>query len=214
MSELVVVAYHNGSQYLEPLLAGLKYPTLVVSAASTPEEEEYLRRHSGQAQTLFIDGGGCTGAYLAGYQAQPDHDGYFFMHDSMRVKEPEFMPFFATQRPVTAWIGFNMDWGTPESPEGRWLASVYGSLDRALPPYAIFGPIFYASRNAMHGILSANLWPPPLRSRTDLQAVERGLAIAFHRSGYTPDFLEAYDNDRIDTYRNYRFFDKYRPNRT
>lgn len=212
MSELVVVAYHNGSQYLEPLLDSLMYPTLVVDTGSRPDEQEYLRRHS-QVESLFIQGGGCTEAYLQGYRLHPGCDHYFFMHDSMRVKERDFMPFFAHQRPVTAWIGFNMDWGTPESAEGRWLASAYGSLDRAIPPYAIFGPIFYASAAAMSAIEKVNLWSPPLWSRSDLTASERGLAIGFHRAGFTPDFLEPYDNDRIDVYRNYRFFDKYRPNR-
>lgn len=213
-NSLIVIAHHNGSEYLPALLDSLVYPALVVDTGSSPEEQNCLRRQS--VRSLFIGGGGCTEAYREGFRnSTPDIEHFFFMHDSMRVKEREFLPLFAHHSPVTAWIGFNMDWGPRTSPEAVWGASWLGALTTSNPPHAIFGPIFYAHQSALLATIfhAPHLWPPALKSRVELQGAERGLAYTFHRAGFTPKYLEEYDNNRLDVTRDYRFFDKYRPNR-
>lgn len=208
---LTIIAYHNGSQYLGGLLPLLKPPYVVVDTGSTASEMAYLCAFRPQ-YLLSLPGGYCTEAYRYAYESM-QAEAYFFMHDSMRIKEPDFLNHFRSRGPVVAWIGFHgVDYGLPGSHEEAWLTRLYGPpID--LPNVGIFGPIFYADREAIRAVIERGLWPPPLQNRHELVAAERGLAIAFHRAGYEVAYLEEYDNERIDQVRDYKFFDKFRPNR-
>jgi hypothetical protein len=140
---------------------------------------------------------------------------FFFMHDSMTVKRPDFIEACQSKSAdLVAWLTFPMDFGTPEFPEYKYLTSIFGDVSTNLPSRAIFGPIFYATRTALDQIASGAGFPPNPTNRMELCASERGIAIAAHRSGLTIDFLEEpYDNERIDVKRDYVYFNKFRPNR-
>jgi hypothetical protein len=210
---LVVIAHHNGSAFLTQLVSRLYYeklPIVVVDTGST--EEEFNRIPNWYTRGWFgegverIEGGYCIAAYEHAYR-KFRYPHYLFLHDSMQMKENCLHACRTSGKDVVSWLGFNMDYGEAE----KDYLSQYGLDD--LPARAIFGPIFYASRQAMEKIDYGNLFPRHPKNRTELCASERAYAIAFHRAGIEIGNLEEYDNERIDMKRDYQYFDKYRPNR-
>lgn len=207
MKTLVVIAHHNGSQYIPNLLASLNpsYEVLIVDTGSTSQELDRLPR---EARVDEIAGGYCVGAYEWAYTLYPEYDAYFFMHDSMVAKKTDFLPEFESRGDVVAWIGFPMDYGPAEIP---YLSRQYDLLNK--PSTAIFGPIFYATRNALDRLKLASGFPIHPRNRTELCASERAYAFGFKEAGVDIQYIEEYDNERLDVIRDYRLFDKFRPNR-
>lgn len=204
---LTTIAYHNGAQYIDGW-PPLDFPTVVIDTGSDINDLETMAATGVTYLSLYS--GGCTEAYKLAFLTWPSFDGYFFMHDSMKVKEPRFLESFQHRGDVVAWIGFQFDTGAPGTPERAWMDFYYPERFPR-PQTAIFGPIFYASRRAM--LLALPFWPPPLKNRHDLCAAERGLAVAFKMAGFDVTYLEEYSNERIDQTRDYRLFDKFRPNR-
>lgn len=224
MNTLVVIAHHNGAEWLAGLVESLslEYPVFVVDTGSTEDQlarlDEVLlwRRRNANAGTWAkrIGGGYCVGAYEHAYRLQPKFDGYLFLHDSMRAKVSDVVERFeraaqARELDVVSWLGFPMDFDG--GPQEAFLREHYGDLGDA-PATAIFGPMFYAPREALEK-LDAYGFPPHPKNRDELCALERGYAIAFHRAGCRIGYLEEYDNARIDARKDYLLFDKWRPNR-
>jgi len=208
MNTLIVIAHHNGSRYIPALLDSLKWhdrkDIVVIDTGSTSNELDLLPQ---DIQVDEIYGGYCVGAYKWAYRWYPDYDSYFFMHDSMRAKT-NFLPAFQSKGDVVAWIDFPMDYGEQER---EYIESQYGKDNHS--PNAIFGPIFYATHQAMQGLANNNKFPRNPKNRAELCASERAFAIAFHQCGFRVDHLEEYDNQRLDISRDYVLFDKFRPNR-
>lgn len=208
MKILTVVATHNGMEFLPDLIKDLPEDHLIVDTNSNdPKVLNYLNKLD--KKPVLIGPVGCIGAYKAAYETAPHYDGYFFMHDSMRIKDKNFLEAFSSIGPVVAWIGFPMDFDS--GPQRQYLEYLYGDLNKDVPPTAIFGPIFYASKQAMQKAF--DLIPNQTSSRDELCAMERGIAIAFHRAGFEIDYLEEYSNERLDILDDYKYFSKKRPNR-
>jgi hypothetical protein len=201
---LVVVATHNGKKFLEKLLPTIKYPYLVIDTGSTEQESiDYF--DSLLCAKARINGGYCISAYEYAYRNY-EFEEYFFMHDSMIVKNVDFVDRFREKGDAVAWLHFYF---APE--HGRdYLAKFPGESD---PTWAIFGPIFYAKRTAMDKLNEMKLFPPKPKNRDEAVAAESGYGLAFHRAGINVDCVEEMDNERIDDKRDYKLFDKLRPSR-
>ncbi len=208
MGTLVVVAYHNGEAYINNLMDSLgdERGVSIVDTGSDHPNYNY--------SSEFVPGGGCIAAYAHAYRGhRKDYDSFLFLHDSMvaKKKKDELISEFASRKKdVVAWIGFDMG-------VDPWQAEYLGQffvIGSELPKKAIFGPIFYATRPAMDALTKRSILPERSGSRIELSAWERGYAIAFHKAGIQMDYLEEYDNERIDVKRDYRLFDKFRPNRS
>lgn len=204
MKSLIVICHHNGSKWLSDLVKSLDgHNVVIVDTSSTDDEQKNcLAQHK---LTRFIEGGYAPAAYRAGFELFPNYDEYFFMHDSMLCKDPNFFADFRAKGEMCAWIGFTMH---PDSQRCEYNARTYSDLYN-LPPYMIFGPIFYATRNA----LSKLVWPAPCRNHDELVVSERAFAIGFHQAGFEINYIDWFSDHRVDTLRDYHHFDKFRPGR-
>ena len=205
---LVVIATNNGKKYLEQLLPTVKYNYVVIDTGSTEQESiDYFDSLS--CAKARINGGYCVAAYEYAYRNIKAEE-YFFMHDSMIVKKGDFIDDFRGKGEVVAWMHFDL----AISHGIDYIKNIPGKLDN-VPLFSIFGPIFYATRNAMETIDKKGLLPPHPTRRDEQVASETGYAISFHRAGLNLDnnFVERMCNQRIDETRDYILFDKFRPNR-
>lgn len=109
---------------------------------------------------------------------------------------------------AVAWLGFDFD--GESQPQKEYLDNFYGEYEK--PEIGVMGPIFYSTREAFGKAL--NFMPPMPKDRTEMAIFERVIPVAFKKAGYEFKCLERYDNERIDTKRDYIYFDKLRPNRT
>ena len=82
-----------------------------------------------------------------------------------------------------------------------------------IPEYAIFGPIFYATKIAMDSLDRSGLFPPHPKNKDEAIASESGYSLAFHRVGLKVEDMEQLCNTRIDEKKDYIYFDKFRPGR-
>lgn len=204
---LVVVATNNGKKYLEKLLPTIEYPFVVIDTGSTEQESiDYFNQL--ECEKAKIAGGYCVAAYEYAYRNY-EFEEYFFMHDSMIVKREGFVDCFREKGEVVSWLSFNL---APEHGRDYMLRIPPHNFDN-VPGRAIFGPIFYATRNAMNKLNEMNLFPPHPINRDEQIASESGYAICFHRAGFQIPHVEEMDNSRIDEKRDYEMFDKFRPNR-
>jgi hypothetical protein len=201
LKTLIVIASH-GNDFTPKLVRSIpsEHDILVVETGDGVSD--------GYPVENRIRGGFCVAAYEHAYRKnRAKYDSFLFLHDSMLVKDRDFLEVFQSRGDVVAWIGFRMDM---DSATREYLKSFYGACDA---PTGIFGPIFYATRHAMDTMTEKHLSPPHPRNRFELAAAERAYGIAFHRSGFVVKYLEEYDNERLDVTRDYVYFDKYRPNR-
>lgn len=147
---------------------------------------------------VFINteaGGRDTGAYLTAYRKHRNFDGYFFMHDSMQIKRPDFLKYFARPDRVTAWLRFPFFFDEKEQEE--YIAKILGQ--GSYPPDGIFGSIFYVPRQALATLEKKKLLPVPPLTRLEQQGWERGWAIAFHRAGIPVEFIDRYDSVKFNS---------------
>jgi hypothetical protein len=73
----------------------------------------------------------------------------------------------------------------------KWVESQYP------PPYpaqGFFGPIFYATQDAMRTLDEQNLFPATPESRHQAQGTERAWCVAFHTAGVPWSWLGHWDN--------------------
>jgi hypothetical protein len=201
---LIVIATNNGKKYLEKLLPTVKYPFVLIDTGSTePESIKYF--NDLDCIKARIKGGYAVGAYEYAYR-KFKADNYFFMQDSMMIKKEDFIEDFENKGSVVAWLRF---FYAPEHGID-YLNKIPGD---SVPEYAIFGPIFYATKEAMDTLNEKGLFPPIPVNKDEAIASESGYGLAFHRAGIEVSHVEEMDNQRIDETRDYKMFDKFRPHR-
>lgn len=198
---LIVIATNNGMDYLPKLLESmpLNYNWIVVDTGSTDRKfKEYLKTLGGQV--YYTDGGWCIGAYLWAIENKPAQS-YFFMHDSMVIKDQKFLDKFK-QYDFCGWLNFHMSFDGPE--QESYIKHLYGEN---VPDNGVFGPIFYATSQALSRV------EIPLPATADqAHGMERGIACAFVNAGLNLAFIEKYDTDKMDK-DEYDTFTKLRPKR-
>jgi len=210
---LIVIPYFNGKEFLPNLLASIpkdKYRVLVVDTGSTdPDSVELLNNIDVLVDKTDVAGFG-LGGYILAYDKYPS-DEYFFMHDSMVVKDPDFIEKFREKGDVVGWLKF--PFSEQHDDYINYLTADYGDYSDA-PEFGIFGPIFYAKKEALDAVRELGYFKEYPTDKQHLCAQERGMAIAFKRAGYDMKFIETYDYERLDNRRDYELFDKIRPHRT
>lgn len=183
---MIVVASHNGVEFLPKLLDTMPEEPFVVDVGSTdPEFIEYVAKLSNSGR---IDNLQSIGAYKYAYDRFPDEQEFMFMHDSMLVKDKMFVEKMSRLGDVVGWLRFPMFFDNHG--QQHYLSQYYDMGN--LPDYGLFGPIFYAKRSALDKIT----WPV-CETLEQAHAAERGLAIAFHQAGVKVEYDDDYDINRI-----------------
>jgi len=182
---MIVIATNNGMEFLPRLLKSLesvKEKILIADTGSTdPVFLEYLKTLKNVA---YCDGGWSPGAYKYAYDNYKD-DWYFFMHDSMEVKDINFLDNFK-QHDVCTWLYFPIFFDDPTD------EAVCRATYPLISPIGIFGPIFYAKRSALDKI---TLEIP--NTLNEAHNFERGLACAFHSAGIKINHIHEMIEDKI-----------------
>lgn len=195
---MICISTRNGMTYLPRLIESLgDLDYLVIDTGSTdPEFISYLKTLK---KVDFCNGGFCIGSYDHAVKYHPN-DWYFFMHDSMIVKDKNFLEDFQ-KNDVTAWLSFPMFFDS--SGQEAYVRATCGNK---IPPKGIFGPIFYATREAMLKIKM-----PTPHSLDEAHGMERGLAVLFAEAGVPVHFIDEMDPTKFESYKHFSKFITGRP---
>jgi hypothetical protein len=197
---MIVIATNNGKGYLPTLLNSLEDCDLerkVVDTGSTdPEFLRYLETIGAER----TQGGWCMGAYLYALE-NFDRPWYLFLHDSLVVKDPQFLKRFQEIGEAVGWLSFPMAFDSAS--QEAYVRSFWPDL----APKGCFGPIFYATREA----LSRVELPFPVTIE-QAHGMERGVSSAFAAAGLPMGFIDEYETTRMDR-DEYATFTKFRPKR-
>jgi glycosyltransferase involved in cell wall biosynthesis len=200
MNNYVVIAHNNGVDKLTPLLHDLKthgthgWKICVVDTGSTDDRSlgylEYLDKYE-DIKILRRHGGYLSGAWNTAYENLLDARQYVFIHDSMRVVNPNFLPNFVSlfennNLGAAAYAAFQFpSWDCQEQVD--WLSNY---LDMSVhPPHGIFGSCFLTSREVLRDLDSKGLMGIIESNKVQCMAMERGWSIAFKQAGYDVKFL-------------------------
>ena len=174
---MIIIVSHNGKEFLDKLIPTINDDYLIVDNGSdTTDHLEGLNWIEG-------DGGWCIGGYIKGFQKTND-DEYFFMHDSMVIKNPDFLDKFR-KHDVCGWLSFPMFFDNPS--QEAYIRAMYNLADKGC-----FGPIFYAKREALEKIS----WDRPETS-DQAHGMERGITCAFKDAGYDMKFIDELDESKL-----------------
>lgn len=192
---LIVVATNNGAQWLEGLFNSIDEfggrgfaEILVVDTGSTDNGQTaaymgHLIRMKKIDKVMMLDGGYCTRAYLEAYKRYGnEYPNLIFMHDSMKVKNPNWINAFTTPFDVSElfcipWLTFGMWYDNDE--QKAYIQDRYGTRE---PAEGIFGPIFATTNEALRTLERKLLLPTPPSNKLEECAWERGWAVAFHQA--------------------------------
>lgn len=192
---MIIIASYNGKRFLENLLSTIKYPyTIIDNGSNDPETIEYLK----DKNVMRGNGGWSPGAYKYAVD-NIDADWYFFMHDSMLIKNPDFLDKFNTHD-VCGWLSFPMFFDN--SSQEQYIRSMYN-----LTAKGCFGPIFYSTKEAIKKIR----WERP-ETIDQSHGMERGITCAFKDAGYDMQFIDELNEERLSQ-DSYEDFVKFRPHR-
>lgn len=122
-------------------------------------------------------GGHPTGAYIQAFRDYPEYDSYLFVQDSMKATLPDCVAPFRGLGPVVAWCSFALFFD--DETQLRWVKDQYP--DAPSPDEGIFGPVFYATREAM--VAAEPFFPALPSTKLEAQGTERAWAYAFKQAG-------------------------------
>jgi hypothetical protein len=165
--------------------------TLIVVAAVNNAFRDNIPTYKGGEVVVIntSEGGYATGAYIDAYHDYPDYHSYLFIHDSMRGVAPDVVREFRENgADVVAWGIFPMSWDS--SDQRQRVVNQYP--DVAVPLWGIFGPTFYATREAMEK--AEPFFPRIPRNRMDFQGTERAWAFCFEAAGIPVASLGIWNN--------------------
>lgn len=215
MKGLTVVATHNGFDYLEQSLEAERqfgrWPVVVVDTCSSdPAFEEW----AGNVCERF--GAGYVrmdaprydfGAYRTVPQLEPydEVDAYWFKHDSLYLKTPQFYDILEKELPRQGFIGWHFfaRWGSSfdNEEQRRWLVEQFGTDDY---DYGFYGPNIAMKRQTFIDIYE-DIRNVVVDTKMKQQAMERGWAIIGKKRGLPMLFLENYKGDvQGDSYQFFR----------
>lgn len=225
---MIVIATHEGRDYICPLLESWNlYGTnghdiaVVETGGSSQEYLDHLNDISlwqwkfnlSISRTPYK--GYDTGAYLWAYNTFHYEQEFLFMHDSMLVKRHDVMHDFSFIASAGAcgcvpWLVFRQN-GYDNQEQVEFVSRF--ADDPTLPGFGIFGPIFYAERDALDRLDRRLLDGVTPTEKNHQMAMERGWAVAFARADVKVQSLD----DDFDPSRlvgdQYSAFKKYLPYR-
>lgn len=153
--------------------------TLIVIAAF---DDKYAANiptlcHGGRCIVMDTSGGGHPSyAFIRAYRENPYYADYLFLQDSLEGQVPDVVaPFREVGAPVVAWGVFNLFFDSER--QAKWVMDQYGYDIH--PSHGIFGPIFYARREAMKELADLSLFPKQPQDKHEAQGTERAWAYAF-----------------------------------
>lgn len=165
--------------------------TLVVVAA---HGDDYLSNWEGDMLYDVVmwdtsEGGHPTRAYIEAFRQYRDrYQSFMFVQDSMRPTDRRYLQQFRIDRPVVAWCTFpGMMWDSDGQAE--WVRTQYP--DQLEPANGIFGPVFYATRDAMQQ--AEPHFPATPRTKLEAQGTERAWAYCFQAAGVPVFGLYTFD---------------------
>jgi len=140
---MIVIATNNGIEFLPDLIESLKgLDYLVVDTGSTDQKSlDYVET----LNHTHRKGGYTLGALEHAYKHFPD-EWYFIMHDSMIVKNKNFIEKFKSKGDVVAWLRFPMFFDDANQ------EAFVRATNRSMADYGIFGPIMYITRDKLKEI--------------------------------------------------------------
>jgi hypothetical protein len=205
--DLIIIATHNGYEHLDVLLQSLEsgtYNIIVVDTGSTnPAHLDYLREKVwayGNVMDVMRTPmkGYAQGAYLWAYWNYPAKN-YLFLQDSLIAIEDDVLQPFKEKisRPegsvvgeyAVGWASFNFEFD-PGLQEAA-MRYMYGDH---IPPYGIFGPIFYTSRKTLETLENAGCLPAYPTHANGAQGLERAWAMVFKRANIPVSFIHNLPN--------------------
>ena len=164
--------------------------TLIVVAAYDDTFKENLKTLRGAPYVVkdTSEGGHPTGAFIRAYREHPAKS-YLFIQDSMRSIVPDCTKDFKQHgASVVAWGVFPMCFDSEE--QQNWVLRQYAPEVR--PKWGIFGPVFYATREALEKAEPHFPEVPP--NRMMAQGTERAWAFTFEAAGIPIGWLGLWDN--------------------
>ncbi len=193
---MIVIATNNGKEYLSKLLDSLVefgtdgYPILVCDTGTTNQDSlSFLAEIPVKYSSLDVKvertpySGYDTGAYIWVFRNHRAK-GYFFLQDSVTVKEVGWTKHFTEKAShgvgCVPWLTFAMQWQSQEQID--FVRSAFAS--NQWPPFGIFGPIFYATHEALTALERKGFLNTIPGSKTEQTAMERGWPTAFTHSGF------------------------------
>ena len=119
------------------------------------------------------------------------------MQDSVLAKHPEWIQEFQSRATYNVgcvpWLVFPIQWDNQEQID--WIRSKYHTDQ--WPPFGIFGPIFYATREALESLDSKGFLDIVPSNKIEQQAMERGWSTAFILSGWSVRPIETIFEERL-----------------
>lgn len=205
---MIVVATHNGKSYLPTLLSGLKefgtgeHSVLVLDTGSTCSESLTLLTEIQQQQWPFnleVSStpyqGYDSGAYVHAHRNWPSAT-YLFLQDSIEVKKPTWLCAFESRLTYgvgcVPWLTFPMQWNDQEQVD--WVREKFKT--DIWPPFGIFGPMFYARREALEDLDEAGYLDIIPTCKREQMGMERGWPTAFIRTGWGVRPIETVFDER------------------
>jgi hypothetical protein len=210
MSNLTVIATNNGFDYLEKSLEAEKkfgkWPVLVVDTRSNIPTFSFWAQIICQkygARYICLDEARYDfGAYMKAVELNPGIENFWFKHDSLYLKSPEFYDVIEKLLPKYGMIGWHFfaKWGSSfDNEEQRlWLIDKFGSDDY---DYGFYGPNFAVKRSTLE-LLKPELENLVIDDKLKQQAMERGWSILAKKHNLPVMFLEHFKGDvKSDVYK-------------
>lgn len=201
---MIVICTYNGKDYLPRLLNSMhQYGTdgekvvICDNHSTDPDSLDYLVYIEDRVELSpipdIIKSAGPnydTGGYLSAYKQYPNEDYYMFMHDSMEVKDPNWLKQFKDRiegYDAVAWHIFHQGFDNEE--QHQFCTERIGDYWKN---WGIFGPILYISNHAMK-TLAADLENCLPTNKNLQQAMERGWAMLFEKHGLKCNRVHTFD---------------------
>ena len=214
---MIVIATNNGMKFLPNLLSSIEkhgrhgQDVCIVDTGSTdPVFISYLSTLSNYIVTKTPYSGYDTGAYVWAYQNYKS-DEYIFMHDSLEILTNDWLEAFRYYKcDVCYYASFPIQFDE-DAQKNRLIDIGIYNQDA---PYGIFGPIFYANRNAMDKVAARfDLKSVIPTTKLDQMGMERGWSMMFETVGARISWLSMINRDLAYENVLYRSMRKYRPSR-
>jgi hypothetical protein len=175
---------------------------IVVAAVDRRFQDNIDALRCGPHEVIRADtsrGGHPSAAFVRAYHQYPDEEAYLFTQDSCAPTAADVVaPFEFAQADVVGWARFPMFFDNDYQAE--WVRNQGYTVQ---PLWGIFGPIFYATRDAME---RTEMWfPRTPRNRLEAQGTERAWAFAFMQAGIKPMFLHEWSNQHLSSGEAYPF---------
>jgi hypothetical protein len=214
MNGLTVIATHEGWDYIEECLDAEKkfgkWPVVVVDTCSSTKYAKHLlemcnKRGDFKLMLQSIPNYD-FGAYIAAANEYKDYDAYWFKHDSLYLKSPQFYDVIESSLKDMDFVGWHFfaKWGSSfdNEEQRQWLIEKFGTDDY---DYGFYGPNIAMKRKTFLEIQD-DIKDIIIDSKMKQQAMERGWSIIGKKRKMAMMFLEQYKGDVQSE--NYTFFRK------